>query len=240
MLREALALAALAFALPASAADRAMLNVLGYSEDSRTFAWEQYGEHDASGAPYSHVHVISLPEGEELGGGPFIVEGGEGDRLAATRAAALNQADAILRETSPSWPADPVAFVADGMPLENGDALHFGLPGTGMLGQYYGDYTIKLRRVELPSEDPFCAQVDLGQTTGYAVTVADANRSEEIHADSGPLAKDRACPVYQRLYAVYVPYGDGLLGSGVLMISEYTLGFEGQDRRFVALPIGWY
>jgi predicted secreted protein len=227
-------------ALPAVAADRAMLEVIGYSEDQKLFAYEEYGVIDASGAPYSHLHVIAVPDGAEAAGSPFIAEGEEGDQLSAMRAKTQEAAAALIETQKIDVPADPVVLVGDGMSLEAGDAVHFGLPGTGMLGQHYGNYTITLRRIDLPSDDPFCAQVDLGQTTGYAVTVADENRSEEIYADAGSLDKTRRCPIHQRLYAVYVRYGESLLGSGVLMVSEYTLGWEGADRRFVALPIGWW
>jgi predicted secreted protein len=235
-LLAALAFAALAF--PAAAADRAMLNVLGYSEDTSLFAWEEYGVGDASGAPYVHLHVITLTDGKEAEGSPFEIKGEEGDPLFGARAAAREAAAPLLDKITDA--ADPVVLVGDGLPLEAGDEVHFGLPGTGMMGQFYGDFTIKLRRIELPSAAEICAQVDLGQTTGFAVTVTDENRSEEIYADAGTLSEARGCPVHQRIYAVYIPYGDSLLGSAVLMVSEYTLGWEGQDRRFIALPIRWW
>ena len=42
-----------------------------------------------------------------------------------------------------------------------------------------------------------------------------------------------------RIYAVVMPadFG-GLQNAGVAIISTYPFGFEGPDRRFIAVPLG--
>jgi len=63
-------------ASPAFAGDRANLNILGYSEDGRYFAFEEYGVHDGSGGNYSDIYVIDLPADKWTYGSPFTVEEG--------------------------------------------------------------------------------------------------------------------------------------------------------------------
>src|SRR3569833_2885359 len=91
-LAVSLAVAIALSASPALAGDRANLNILGYSEDGRYFAFEEYGVHDGAGGNYSSIYVIDLPADKWTYGLPFTVEEG-GDTedtppLAQTRAKA--------------------------------------------------------------------------------------------------------------------------------------------------------
>ena len=47
-------------AAPALAADKANINIIGYSEDDAYFAFEQFGEHDGSGGNFSNIYIIDL------------------------------------------------------------------------------------------------------------------------------------------------------------------------------------
>ena len=49
-----------ASALSALAADGAFLDIIGYSPDSRYFAFEQYGVQDGSGFPYADIFIVDL------------------------------------------------------------------------------------------------------------------------------------------------------------------------------------
>ena len=55
----------------ALAADGAAFNAIGYSPDSRYFAFEQYGVQDGSGFPYWDVFVIDLKTNEWVKGSPY-------------------------------------------------------------------------------------------------------------------------------------------------------------------------
>ena len=55
----------------ALAADGAAFNAIGYSPDSRYFAFEQYGVQDGSGFPYWDVFVIDLKSNEWVKGSPY-------------------------------------------------------------------------------------------------------------------------------------------------------------------------
>ena len=43
------------------AGDRALIDLIGYSEDGRIFAFEEFGIQDGSGFPYSNIYVVDLP-----------------------------------------------------------------------------------------------------------------------------------------------------------------------------------
>ena len=53
-------IALLALALPAAAADRALINMLGYSEDGAYFAFEQFGVQDGSGFPFADIFMHGI------------------------------------------------------------------------------------------------------------------------------------------------------------------------------------
>ena len=59
--------------------------------------------------------------------------------------------------------------------------------------------------------------------------------SGELHKDGDTLPKSRRCPQDYRLYAVVAPFEQ--FRPRVAIISSYPFGFEGVDRRFLAVPI---
>ena len=70
----------------ALAADGAEFNAIGYSPDSRYFAFEQYGVQDGSGFPYWQVFVVDLKTNEWVKGAPVrVVLENEQAKLSAAR-----------------------------------------------------------------------------------------------------------------------------------------------------------
>lgn len=59
-----------------------------------------------------------------------------------------------------------------------------------------------------------------------------------IHRDE-VLPKSRGCVLDYRLYAVVIPGLDAPQGTGVAVVSTYPGGFEGPDRRFLAVPFAF-
>jgi predicted secreted protein len=49
------------------------------------------------------------------------------------------------------------------------------------------------------------------------------------------LPKSRGCPTDYRLYAVVAPFQQA--EPRIALISSYPFGFEGPDRRFLAVPL---
>jgi predicted secreted protein len=59
--------------------------------------------------------------------------------------------------------------------------------------------------------------------------------TEDIHHDGATLPKSRGCPMDYRLYAVVTPFEQAT--PRIALISIYPFGFEGPDRRFLAVPL---
>ncbi len=76
---------------------------------------------------------------------------------------------------------------------------------------------------------------------GYNLYYQDRLGVKELHMDSDVLPKSRGCTLDYRIYAVVEPfpdyYAEGFASRRVAIIASYPFGFEGVDRRFLAVPI---
>lgn len=229
----ALLAVSLAFAAPAVAGDRAQFNPIGFSADGRHFAFEEYGIQDGSGFPFSTTYIIDLPADKWVKGTPYrlryhdeTVSIGELRRLAA------RDMTRSITELGIDFPGSIIALNGDGEPEAEPYALRFGTPGYG-LSDVQNDHRLELEVFDLASSED-CAIID-GKTKGFALTLDGV----ELSRDTGPIPKSRGCVMDYRLYAVVVPADFGTVPSaGVAIVSVYPFGFEGPDRRFIAVPLG--
>ena len=102
-------------ALPARAGDRALIDFIGYSEDLRYLAFEQYGELDGVELAYSDISIIDLTTGEFAGGSPFHKEADENAQQSVPeiRAAAAASAKSALADLSVTIPVEVEALSGD-------------------------------------------------------------------------------------------------------------------------------
>ena len=104
-----------ALALPAAAADRALINMLGYSADGNEFAFEQFGVQDGSGFAFSDVFVVDLVNDKWTYGTPFEVQAeDESKSLGEVRAEAIAKAQDKLDEYKIEVPVQILALIGDG------------------------------------------------------------------------------------------------------------------------------
>ena len=226
-----------ALATPALAADRANLDVLGYSADGRYFAFEQHGVQDGSGAPYSDVFIVDLPGDKWLPGTPVsVIEGLETDEpppLSEVRAKALAKAQPKLSALGINVPAETLVLLGDGVPDDDGKTLVFAEPQCCSPGATQDPrYTLTLSSFPAKLNEAYCADM---QSVGYALSISDGKTSTQLHRDGAILPGSRGCTLDYRLYAVVAPSSG--IGPRVVLISSYPFGFEGPDRRFLAVPI---
>jgi predicted secreted protein len=227
---------------PALAGDRAQADYLGFSDDGRYFAYEQYGILDGSANLYADVVVIDLVVDKWLKGVPFSAEAEDGTQsLAATRAAALQAAQPVLDRYGITAPVAIAALNGDGVLGENGlpldgKVIHFGQPFYAGI-QY--DYTLTLSQLDAGNSDT-CSESADGPYQGFALTLTDNQdkTTRELHRDAGgqPLPASRGCALNYSIYSIVYPLESE--GDPVALISIYTQGFEGLDRRFMAVPLG--
>jgi len=235
-LGASLALASALAASPAAAGDRALIDFIGYSEDGRYFAFEEFGIQDGSGFAYSSVYVVDLPADKWVSGTPVrVVLEDDAAGPAAARTEAREQAAATLDKLEISAPVHLIALNGDGEPGD-GLSLEFGAVGYGP-GELQSAHTLSLEIFDATSPED-CMSF-LGEAPkGYALLLEGEGGSRQLHRDAGMLPRSRGCPVTYRIYGVVARPDTGSLDDAVAIVSVYPFGFEGPDRRFIAVPLG--
>lgn len=234
-----LGLATALAAMPALAGDRAALDIIGYSEDGRYFAFEEYGYQDGSGLAFSSIFLVDLDADQWVQGSPFRIIDEQEDvdapsSLLQIRGQAARAAAAGLETLAIEYPAEIAALNGDGALGNDGKTLRFGLPAYG-LSEPEGDYTLLLRTFPSTSPEP-CEDYMGAPPLGFALTIAGAEAERELHRDAS-LPSSRGCPWDYRIFAAVTPSWGSGLDHAVAIISVYPHGFEGPDRRFIAVPI---
>jgi predicted secreted protein len=233
----ALGLAVLCVASPVTAAagDMALADFIGFSTDDRYFAFEEYGVADGSGSAYSTIYVIDLAEDRWAAGSPFHDEGIEDSQtLAETRAKAIAAAKAKLAELAIEQPAQIAALSGDGV-IGEADTMRFGFPMLNEPDATTGDFLLTLENFQLP-ETAECNDEAPAGHAGFALSLTGDGATRELHRDDR-LPQSRGCPQAYRLFAVVFPYGDSVVEHAVAIVASYPRGFEGPDRRFLAVPL---
>lgn len=215
----------------AQGADMAEYRVIGYSADGAHFAFEQYGIQDGSGFAYADVFILDLERDRWLAGTPVRVAAqSEQTRLDHVRADALEQAFSAhsgLRFDSAH------RVLAATTPMQQGIAEEsLGFFPRPILTPIDPLHTLTLNVLPMDSPRDCFGMVE---TAGYELLLTvDSQGTQVLHRDSR-LPLSRQCPASYGLAAVITPF-DGQEGRAVALISVYQLGFEGLDRRFLAVP----
>lgn len=226
-------------AFPALAGDSAVAIVQGYSNDGRYFAFEEFGIQDGSGFAYSNIYAVDLDTDRWVVGTPIRIQAEEDTiPLPVIRERAYEQALPRLEGLGITQPAQVAALIGDGVPNADGTTLTFGLPvHTGMPGQVRNRYDLKLETFETESGAPCLDWFD-AKPIGFSVSITDFGVTREAYRD-GSLPRSRGCPQTYRFYGVYLPYMATDISRAVALVSVYAYGFEGPDRRFVAVPLSF-
>lgn len=225
-----------ALAAPAAAGDRALADIIGYSGDARYFAFEEFGIQDGSGFAYSSIYIIDLSTDAWVVGTPIREQAeDEGVALSHIRATAQAQAAEDLAGLGIEVPAEFAAMIGDGVPQTDAQTLRFGVPGFGP-GEVRGDYELRLSSFPATAAAP-CAEWFAVEPLGYQLMIADNGNERLIHRD-GALPRSRGCPMDYRIHGVVLPFNASSISDAVALISVFPGGFEGPDRRFIAVPLG--
>lgn len=226
--------ASLALAAPALAGDAALSNFIGFSSDGRYFAFEEYGVQDGSGFAYSTIYLVDLPEDKWMPSSPFRAKAPEqgGDRsLGDVRADAMALAKDQIEKLETNTPAETLWL--DGTGEGDGKAVAFSY------GPFYseGNY-LSLRLTTAPATSSVdCVGLIGSKALGFALTFAqDEGQGVVVHDDGGQIPASRGCATDYRIYAVVRPFES--FEHYVAIIAAYPFGFEGPDRRFIAVPLG--
>lgn len=222
--------------VPAWAADNAERAVIGFSPDGRYFAFEQYGVQDGSGFPYSEIFVVDLNANTWMKGSPFRekVED-EGALVSSARAKAAKAASALIAELKITEPGEVLASNPPTAASLDRHRVSFDAFYLSQLKQPADSYTLNLDLV--PFAAPESCYAEDGKQMGFGLTITDKtkNASKEIHKDAS-IPASRYCPRDYDIADViaYRSYSAG--DRHVALIGVYMPGFEGVNRRFIAVP----
>lgn len=229
-----LAVIALAGALTpmhGKAGDYADPSVLGFSPDGRYFAFEEYGIQDGSGFPYSSIFLIDTTTDEWVAGTPIrVMTEAESPPLSETRSESADR----FRPFAIKHQIGTQGLTVAANPLTETSANpHFVsfLPRR-LSPPLDRDYDLVLQEYQLPAAE--CP--DFGQPyQGFQLTIIDPDGQQRVLSRDERIPGSRKCPLDYAVTEVvtyHPPKGPPVL---VVIISVFSVGFEGPDRRFVAV-----
>jgi len=223
--------------VPAVAGDTASLNVLGYSEDGKIFAFEEYGVLDGSGGAYSNIFFIDTQQDEFLPGTPIRVQIDEEDSLLRIRSLSHAKAEALIAKYKLG--ENPGVMVAYN-PISEIDSNPFKLRYYGFLSSppRSQTYTLELKEKEFPPISD-CLNMT-GNYTGFILRLTEAagNPADKVQHEDVQVPKSRGCPNGYRIGAVISSETNSAPQIAMIMVD--TFGFEGNDQRWLAVPVDPY
>lgn len=229
-------------AVAAHAADGAQSRAIGFSPDARYFAFEQYGIQDGSGSAYSEIYVLDTEHDSWVKGTPVRVQGeeGEGD-IAATRAKALAQATPAMAPLNLTGAYDTLVHMPFTELVAERRKVRFGryYISTADTAAYeaLGSYELQVKDVAVP-QPADCPDPEDFTIVGMELAIKNLKSGVvKIFAKDASIPKSRYCPLAYDLEAIFAPTAYGLKRDPlVALIGVYSRGFEGSDRRFIAVP----
>ncbi|GAA0773107.1 DUF2259 domain-containing protein [Roseibium denhamense] len=227
----------LGLAVPASAGDMAKVQVLGFSEDGRYFAFEQYGIQDGSGFPYSEIFVLDVFEDSWVRPSPFR----QRDEIDDSQG---YDPDALLQETRAQNRLTAQQLLQDKGIAGKGETVGHS-PVTELSADPY-KMTVNLRPVVPPIDDPMdielqqfpmpdatCASYGV-ETAGFQLNTVHGGEARVRHADT-QLPKSRGCAIGYRIERVVSYFPDGKPPVLAILVQVLKHGFEGPDGRILAI-----
>lgn len=224
-------------AAPALAGDAANFAPLGFSADGRYFGYEEFGVQDGSGFPYSNIFILDVAADKWAGGSPFRVTlEAESPTLSGVRTAAMAKAAKAFTDLGISEPAIIEALNGDGETGHDGSSLVFGARGFGM-DPPPNPVTLRIESFAATSTVPCVESFGFEPPVGFALTLDTGKAKTELHRDQ-TIPASRGCTVAYRPYAIVAPVNwSWTEKTPVAIISVFSRGFEGPDRRFIAVPV---
>jgi predicted secreted protein len=226
----------------ARAGDAAERDIFGFSNDGRYFAFEQYGIQDGSGFPYSEIFLIDLDSDSWVEGTPVRIRlEDENQSLQAAR----NQARATAR------PLLDRAQIVNNARIFASNVLYETVtdPRRMSFRTFYTSFghlelvesddaeiSLVLEEIVLPAPKD-CPAGDT-PLSGFLLKAKHGTGAfEEIYRDSA-IPAARRCPLkYSLSDAVSLITADGRIQRLVVLVNIFSYGFEGPDRRFIAVPL---
>lgn len=227
----------------AAANDANAINVLGFSPDGRYFAFEQYGESDASGMTYAYVRTIDVAANDFAKGKQAKSEDPNDDDIKGIpyqRADVMKKATPLLKPlkisrqnmltvTVDSAKAGEILMGSDILPLHEKPLTELALPE-----DWFGpDAKLTIASFNTKTRC-FKDEDDDRAPAGLVLTLERQAKRTELNRDKN-VPKSRGCVnAYgiAEVHALRLPGGQVALAA---VVQYFSQGFEGPDRRFIAV-----
>jgi predicted secreted protein len=226
----------------ALAGDTEKLAFIGYSKDANYFAFETYGVGDGSGLGYSDIYIIDVKTNSWVQGSPIRMRG-ETENLtqAVAREEAHKMAAPLILKYGISLPVmvlaqNPITeIIADRNRIEF-DSFHKSFGNSSVLPGETADNRFVISLTDFPLGANADCLSETGARHGFGLLVKQtlSGKVLEVHKDTSVPAS-RGCPYKYEIEAIVATDDDQTIGM-IAMIAYYTQGFEGPDRKVIAVP----
>ena len=230
-------LAALALAGQAIAGDTASLNVLGYSPDGKVFAFEEYGVLDGSGFPYSNIYFIDIEKDTFLPGTPIRTRIDEELPLPKIRSMARAKAAPLIDKYKVE--DNPGVMVVYNPPSElDSDGHKVRFHSYVSAPPYSHTNTLVLTERQFPPTEA-CLNMT-GEYTGFTLKLTEyqGNVLDKVLHEDTTVPASRSCPNAYSIGAVISSEVKEVTMMAMILVGSF--GFEGNDRRWIAVPVNPY
>ncbi|MFN3248470.1 DUF2259 domain-containing protein [Roseibium album] len=222
---------------PALAGDTAEAEIYGFSSHGDFFAFEQYGTQDGSGFPYSEIFVLDVIGDTWVKPSPFrrldeVDETNGYDEeqvLNETRERNQEAARSLLQDKGIFGKGKTVAF----NPPTELTANPYKMVVAPRLPLVSGETSIELTLTEYPLKNSVCAGYDVN-TKGFRLTMVNNGVTRTLNDDTS-VPDSRRCPFAYRIERFFTYYPDQAPPVFAILIQMESLGFEGPDRRYLAI-----
>lgn len=234
--------AALTISSPARSGDAAKLSIMGFSRDLRYFAFEQYGIQDGSGFPYSDIFTTDLKGNTWVKGSRIHLQAkSENTTLQAIRSQARSRAVPLLRKLHIDRPAEILASNPVTEIVPNRKTVTFDVIYRSTQPKPFGEsddirFEILLSDANLPKVTN--CDTENVVMSGFTLSIRNtlSGRITLQYKDTST-PTSRGCPLDYEIDSVATYASDQDTQAFVAIIAYYRQGFEGPDRRYLAVPI---
>jgi len=212
------------------AGDAAQLNFLGFAEDGKHLAFQEYGVEDGSGFAFANSYFIDVAANKYADNPIRTTSDSARNPLSAQAIRLVNLGQSTDRLKKLDIVTDNVgqhviAHVLNDVGVE-AKQVQFA-SATPLTGLAYNTYTIKL---DVQETDMDC--FGLGKAKIFTLKlINDKTEQEKVLQKDDDVPKSRGCPLDYRIQSVYLYQQKSL----VIFLNMFLPGFEGQSMRYLAV-----
>ena len=216
------------------AGDTAQRNIIGFSYDGSWFAFEEFGTSDGSGAPYSNIYVVNVNNDEWAKGTPIRVNFGETVALISkARDKAMQQARQILDKLEIKEPGNLLASTPVTEISANPRRIDF--YRNKNLNDPAHKLSYVLKEIDFP-ENPTCKSFGVKEK-GFSLSLTKGGSPLTLVFKDKSIPSSRNCPMRYEISDVIEFNPSAAPSRHVILVHMFSIGFEGPDSRFLAVPV---